>query len=495
MPVRRQRTYLSQKTLLTIGLIVVSAFLGASLLTEYAGVAFAIVVGVVWLYLTFTRPIVGLIAYSTFILVRPQEIIDALDMSIPIEKIIAAPLIIGVALKIIRQYGPRIKFNTIDRSVVVFVLVALLSVFTSIWLGGAWERWMKLARLLIIFIFIAKIIDNPRHFKTFVIFVILTTIFHAAGSTIQYYRGHAEFEMGIMRAKGMDISYGDPNSLAATIIYALPLIYFFLKSSKRVATRLFLIVSFLVCIWCVVLTGSRTGMAGVGFMALLVVLQQKNRFRNLVIGVVVLAMVFAVMPGQYRSRLYSMTDFSSRSGASQSAMGRVTGLVNGVRMMIDRPLLGVGIGQFALANGNIYGGGYLASHNLVGQVFGEVGLLGTIAFVMWLIALFKGLKRLEQRYDEDSDGSSSDQFMLNIVLALKMHIYCLFFMGIGGHNLYRYNWFIISGLVSSALFFAWDHVRFHGREDDVNVSELSSASLEPGNESIRRQIPNRPGLE
>lgn len=491
MPVRRQRTYLSQKTLLFIGLVLVSALLGASLLTTYGGVAFALVFGVVWLYLTFTRPMVGLIGYSIFILVRPHEIIGW-SLPIPIEKIIAAPLIIGVALKLIRQYGPRIKFNAVDRSVVVFVMVALFSVFTSVWLGGAWERWMKIARLLIIFIFIAKIVDNPKHFKTFVIFVILTTIFHATGSIIQYYRGHAEFEMGIMRATGMDLSYGDPNSLAATIIYTLPLIYFYIKSSNRVSTRLFLMASSLVCIWCIVLTGSRTGMMAICFIALLVVLQQKNRVRNIVIGAVLLAMVFAVMPGQYRSRLYSTTDFSSRSGASQSAMGRVTGLVNGVRMMIDRPLLGVGVGQFALANGNIYGGGYMASHNLAGQVFGEMGMIGTIAFVMWLIALFKGLNRLQRRYDEDSDGSSSDRFMLNIVFALKMHIYCLLFMGIGGHNLYRYNWFIISGLVSAALFFAWDHVRFQGGEDDTSAGMLSAASTETEDESIRRQIPDHP---
>jgi hypothetical protein len=267
MPKRPQHTYLSLQTLLIIGLVVVSAVLGASLLTEYGGLAFAVVAGVVWLYLTFTRPIVGLLGYSVFILVRPHEFIAALDLPVPIEKIIAAPLIIGVALKIIRKYGPRIKFNAIDRTVVVFVLVALASVFTSIWLQGSWDKWVKLARLLIIFIFIAKIIENPKHFRTFVMFVILATVFHATASTIQYYRGFAEFEMGIKRATGMDLSYGDPNSLAATIIYTLPLLYYYFKSSNRRMTRLFLLASFLICIWCVILTGSRTGMIGIVFMA------------------------------------------------------------------------------------------------------------------------------------------------------------------------------------------------------------------------------------
>jgi O-antigen ligase len=127
-----------------------------------------------------------------------------------------------------------------------------------------------------------------------------------------------------------------------------------------------------------------------------------------------------------------------------SAHGRIDGLVNGIKMMIDRPLLGVGIGQYPVALGSIYGKGWWEAHSLPGQLFGDLGVLGTLAFGFWLWTLFKNFRRLDRHTRDSRRGAV---FLNRIVLALKMEIFCLLFMGLGGHNLYRYNWFFASAMV------------------------------------------------
>ena len=345
----------------------------------------------------------------------------------------------------IKEHGPVITYNRIDKTVVAFMVVTLASVATSIWIQGAWAEWQQLLRLFIIYIFISRIIKNKRQLRIYILFFILTTAFHAFSATINYYRGIREFEMGIERAMGMDSSYGDPNSLAATIVYTLPFIYYYTRGVKSLFSKALMAVIFGVCLWTVVLTGSRTGMTGIGFLLILTLFQFGNKFRNIAIAVVLVLGIFIIMPDQYKERLYSTTDLSGDTGASMSAQGRIDGFLYGVRMMIRRPLLGVGIGMYSIAHGSIYGKGYWEAHNLPGQLFGDLGILGTIAFIAWMAAFFKSFSVLKRHY---RDPASKDNFMFEMVIAMQLQLLCLFYMGLGGHNLYRFNWFILAALTT-----------------------------------------------
>jgi O-antigen ligase len=423
------KTYLTGRKLAYVTLVVVSIALAVGVATGYAFICFALILGVLWVPLSLIYPFVGLLCYSVFILVRPHEFIAGLAFPM-IEKVIVVPVLVGMVFKMIRQSGSRISINSIDKRVAFFVVITLLSVLTSIWIGGAFDKWINVLRLFIIYVLISKLINSKEQFRLYLFFIILTTGFHAVASTINYYQGVRQFTMGVERAVGLDQSYGAPNSLAATIVYTLPFIYFYVRSNCARLTRLFLVVLFGVCLWCIILTASRTGMLAIVFVAFVLALEARHRFRNLLVGALALVAIWVVTPGQYKDRFASSVDFTSQSGAARSAQGRVQGLVNGIRMMIDRPFLGVGVGQYPVA--------------LRGQLMGDLGLLGTIAFVVWIAALFKSLGKLKRHY-------AADVFMRNMILALRVQLLCLLFMGLGGHNLYRYNWFFISALTAVML--------------------------------------------
>jgi O-antigen ligase len=447
-----QRTFVTTTGLLYAGLIGLSVVFAGVLiaLPDYPFIPTALVIGIAWALATLVWPIAGLIGYSVILLIRPQEFVAALDLPIPIEKIIVAPALIGLAFKIIMQHrrtGQGIRFNTVDRSVALFVLVALMSVVTSYWFTGALNQWVYVFRLFVIYILIAKVIESEKQFRLYVVFVILTTVFHAAASTINYYRGIREYEMGIERAVGLDSSFGDPNSLAATIVYTLPLAYYYFRGSHSRVVRGFMAGFMALLVWCVILTGSRTGMSGVLFLGLLVILEGKNRARKLLLGFAAALVLLVAMPDQYLDRFASTVDTSSDTGAAMSARSRIDGFLNGAKLMLEHPLLGVGVGQYLMVIGSEKGI-WLEAHNLAGQLMGDLGMLGVIVFIAWLYTLFKNLGRLKRHYAERGPAGF---LMYNMAVALQMHLFALLWMGLGGHNLYRYNWYVVSALVAAMI--------------------------------------------
>nr|MBN2276800.1 O-antigen ligase family protein [candidate division Zixibacteria bacterium] len=416
---------------------------------EFALVPFMLIIGVVAAYVILAKPFTGLMIYLVFLLIRPQEFVPFLmAVPIPLERIVAIMLIVSMLIFLKREYRMKINITSIDYGIVIFILVCLLSVVSAIWITGAWETWNKLLRLGIVYLFISQLIRNRKQFKGYVIFVILAAAFHASAAVIRYYMGIRELEMGIERATGIDLSYGDPNSLAPTIIYTLPLVYCYFVSTSSKMIKAFLIMISLVMLWCVVLTGSRTGFAGLAFFGLMVLYFNKSKFRNLIIILIAMFVLIPFIPGQYIERFESITDLGSNNGAAQSAHGRIDGLILGMKMMLDRPILGYGIGCYGIANALIYTHYYYESHSLPGQIFGELGLLGLIVFIIWMYALFKGIKRLKQYFSKFRDR---DKFLYNVVIALNIELLLLFFIGLAGHNLYRYNWFILSGAVTVLL--------------------------------------------
>jgi len=274
---------------------------------------------------------------------------------------------------------------------------------------------------------------------------ILGTAFHATTAVINYYNGIREIEMGIERAFAMDTSYGDPNSLAATIVYTLPLIYYYFQKKAPNYVKILLAIIALVSLWCIVLTGSRTGMAGVLVFLMLVLWERKHKLRNFILIVSSVAVIWAIMPAQYQQRFESITNLNTEddvTGAATSAESRLVFLGYAFNMFLDKPLFGYGLGNFSIAMGMLYHSAWLQAHTLPGQLISEMGLAGTLTFGMWIIFLFSNIRKLRRYF-----LLSGNTFMLNMTIAMKTHLWLMFFMGLGGHNLYRYNWFIISAVL------------------------------------------------
>lgn len=436
------KQYISSKGLYWFLYIIGTSCLTFGLFLPYPSnfIPILIPIAILFVNIILKFPFWGLLIYSIFLLIRPQEFIGILsNLPIPLERITAILLLITLFFKLKIEKQFKVAFTNIDKSVLLFLFVAFLSMIFSMWIDKAWDTWFKLFTLLIVFFMIKHSIESKKQLEFFIYFIILSSVFHAGSSIFNYYNGVYEYRMGIKRAIGMDSSYSNPNSLAATLAYTLPFLYYTFMTYKSLFYKAISISFALLFLWCIILTGSRTGMVGVIFISLLFLWQSKKKVVNMIILFLVGLSLWTVMPSQYQFRFLSTTDINSDTGAASSAHGRIDGLVNGFLLMIDRPVLGFGIGCFGTANGMIYGRSYYQAHSLPGQIMGELGLLGIIAFIIWIYYLFKNIKIL-RIYEFNTNVKF-------LVISLKIQLLSLLFFGLGGHNLYRYNWFIISAII------------------------------------------------
>ena len=93
----------------------------------------------------------------------------------------------------------------------------------------------------------------------------------------------------------------------------------------------------------------------------------------------------------------------------------------------------------------------LESHHLYGQVLGELGTLGAIAFAMIVFAFFANHRQLARlcQIEPAFDCTFSAKLTRSVTLAVVL----LLVMGFGGHNLYRYTWLWFGAFQAAAIRF------------------------------------------
>lgn len=436
-------TFLSRDLIVQIAIIAACLILPMFFLTDYAILPFVMIAAVIGAILILRQPFLGLLFYLFIFYIRPQEI--WLTGAVGLEKTLGIIMLVLTVLKLKLKDDFRFKITNIHIAILLFIIMALVNVATSLWISHSWELWIRLFRLSIVFFCIIHLIDNEKQFKFFIVFTIMGTLFHASSAVIRYYQGIREIEMGIERAFAMDTSYGDPNSLAATIVYTLPLIYYYFTRNMSSKMKAFLIITMLILLWCVILTGSRTGMAGLIVFGFLILWERKNKLRNFLLIGTALVTLAVIMPEQYQQRFISITDLSTEedaTGAATSARSRLEFMGYAFEMFLDRPIFGYGMGNFATAMGMVYDRDWYQSHTLPAQIISEMGIAGVIVFGLWVILLFANIKKLRRYF-----AAANNKFMMNMALAMRTHLFLLFFMGLGGHNLFRYNWFIVSAII------------------------------------------------
>jgi O-antigen ligase len=292
------------------------------------------------------------------------------------------------------------------------------------------ENYLK---VLVFYVLVVTSVRDERGLRRMVTMYLAAVGLYMSHSMLEYINGRYEWRMGIRRMIGVDVTYRDPNSFASTLLLALPLTMPLWKGAKglrRLALAGFTGAAGL----CVLLTGSRTGFVGLGFVTLMLVWSSRYRVRLFAFGIPLALVCAAALPGYLQDRFLTIID-SSRGpqNAQESAEGRITGLLDGVRLWEQSPIVGVGPGAFGLASGRGFN-----AHNVYGQVLGEMGTLGVFAFAALLIAFFANVREAKRR--RVASGTTAGDFPGEVSRAVGRTVLLLLLLGCAGHNLYRYNW-------------------------------------------------------
>jgi O-antigen ligase len=443
-PEPRAMVVVRARQLLLPGVLVAAVVAGMSLLYAPPEVVVAAVAALLVGVIIISRPFAGLIVLMGVMVVQPGELEHALA-ALHVERVAAAMVIVAVAMELRHQRRPLVLWgHPLLTATYLFMLVLALSIPGAVWLGGAIGTFTGMLRTLAYCLLIINLIHNKRRLTILVrCFMALHT--YVAFTTLRdYYTGKVVFAQGITRAIGQTSFGGDANNLAATLVAIIPFFFLGLRVERSWGWRLLWGLSLAGSVWTIVLTGSRSGFLALLVLSVLLWLMSPRKVVSMILAVTLLSATWVVMPKQYKTRYLTIKS----QKLDDSSLGRIEAWKAGIRMFVERPLLGVGVGDFSLAHaqqaGEFQERNWLQPHSLYIQVLAEVGVLGTLAFFFFILRLFQYCARLIRRFPlkvRDSDYRG--------VVARGALIACLGLLvtGIFGHNLYRITWYLMGAFL------------------------------------------------
>jgi len=318
---------------------------------------------------------------------------------------------------------------------IVFLASWLLSPYTSIGSQEV-EDYFKVA---LFYILVITTVHEDRDLKSIVVLYVVAVGLYMLHSLREFACGGAQWTMGTYRLVGVDKSMGAPNSFASTIVFSLTMVHPLWPECRTRWQRVALLSYGALGIISVLLTSSRTGFAGLVCLLVFATLRSKHRWKRAVLLIVAAPLIWICLPTDRQNRFLTLYDPAyGPANAQASAQGRIEGWHDGIRLWREYPMLGVGPGGFAAARGYD-----LQAHQLFGQVLGELGTLGAVAFGSVLVCFLRNLITL--RSYRRMHPQIGETFESRLIGTVTLTVALLLFFGFGGHNLYRYTWLWFGG--------------------------------------------------
>jgi hypothetical protein len=370
-----------------------------------------------------------LIGYMLLFIHRPFEIWPALG-EMHVERV----YILGAAAFWLIAPGKRIAPTRLDLGILGFCTAVLFAWVSSPWSDGgqpAVEDWFK---IVFFYFLVTTAVNRPEDLRKLMLAFLLIMAFYMFHSLWEFRNGRHTYRMGIARMVGVDKTLGDPNSFGASIVYALPFIRLFWLTAQSRLLKLFLTGYLGLSGLCILLTGSRSSLLGLITWGLITCLQSGRRIRLLALAGLLAVVAFAALPESLQTRFETMINPDvGPENAKVSGQGRIDGLINGWALLQKYPLTGCGPGVWRKATGS-----EIESHSLYGQLMGETGFVGVVAFGTLVVGFALAIRNFRRRCREFEDGDG--RFMFNLTTALATALVLLLLEGLFGHNLLRFTW-------------------------------------------------------
>jgi O-antigen ligase len=385
-----------------------------------------------WLYLLFVAswfthlserlPILGVVRFDLILVV-----------------VLAVPAILAIS-------RDHVAATPADRALWALIGFILLTLPLVEWPGSVVHRGLPaFIKAVIFYFYTVAFMRTPADLRRLVaVFVACQTwrvveplylhITEGYWGSVAYMEGGAEM---LERLSGAPSDVVNPNGLAFVICSVLS---FALLLGKRTWKGV-LVVAVLtpVCLYALMLTGSRTGFLGLAVVYLGVLLKAKRRLLVAVVGVAAAAYGASMLDAGLQDRYLSIIGFGSKNVAT--AEGRLVGLAQDFSVALNRPLFGHGLGTSAEANFHYSGYGQL-SHNLYTEVAQELGFVGLTVFLWLMVSIsrsFLATGRLAR------ERANEDTFLTDLIDALQVWFAVVLLFSLASYGLSSYEWYLLAG--------------------------------------------------
>jgi len=327
----------------------------------------------------------GIFLFTAFVFFRPYEFSPSLAwLSSAAFWIALATLLVFL----LTQLGLENTFTTRPREgnlILLLLAAGLLSVPFALDRGKAWDAFVEFFKVVLIFIVMVNVMRTEKRLKTLWILVLGATCILCVNAINDYRLGLLELQ-GVRIKGSIGGLFDNPNDLALHLVTMFPIALALAFGTRNPLTKILYLVTAALIVGGLVCTFSRGGFLGFLAAGAIIIWRLAQRSRWLVpvvAGPLIIALVLFA-PGGYRTRLATTGDDSS--------MARFDDLKRSLFIAARHPLFGVGMDNYILfSNAN------KASHNSYTQVASEMGVAAAVIYILFILASFKGLRRIERQ--------------------------------------------------------------------------------------------------
>lgn len=321
--------------------------------------------------------------------------------------------------------------------VLLLTLTALLSVaFAKESRAEGWATFTDIfARAVVMFIVIVNAARTERRLRWLLLLSIGSGLLMSAGALHDYWSGKLTVE-GYRVDGQLGGIFGNPNDMALHLVTMLPLAAALAIGSRNLLKKAAYAACALLLVAGTIVTFSRGGFLAMAasLFVLAWTLRRRNRLAIIVCSCALFVLFFAVAPGNYSARIFSIFDRSL--DAYGSADARQALLLRSIVVAVRNPILGVGMGNFPLVSIRNQ-----VTHNAYTQVAAEMGFAALALYALFLWTPLKGLRRITRETFEARRTTRLHYLAAGIQASLVAYMVASFFASVA----YYWNVYYLVG--------------------------------------------------
>ncbi len=401
----------------------------------------------------------GLYLFSILVLFRPYELVSGLSfLSATAFYFALATLLIYLPTQLATE-GNLTVLSTEVKAILALTFLALLTMPIAKDPPMAWQTFNDtFIKAVLMFIVMVNVLRTRRRLMG-LMWLSLSMAF------VLSYQALDLFMKGELKAEGYRVDveiggmFGNPNDLALHLVTMIPLAVCLGIASKSKIMRLVYFSMAVLFVSANFVTYSRGGFLGLIASAVVLAwkLGRKNRLNVMAASAFFGLIVVLLAPGNYGLRILSI--FIPGLDPVGSSDQRRELLERSIIVTLRNPW-GIGIGNFP-----IVGVHNLVTHNAFTQVSSEIGLLGLLAYLIFMVSPFRKLGAIERTLFAKNEHDWFYYLAIGLQASIVAYMVSSFFVAVA------YNWFIYY-LIAYAVAFR----RIYQIEKDVK-EEVKAAPL------------------
>lgn len=365
------------------------------------------------------------------------------------------------------------RFNTTNRLLWLIGMI-LLSLPLVEWPGSVIRFGLEnYAKAAAFFFFMVALVDTEKKLKEFMWVFILCQTFRVIEPaylhiTTGYWGNRAYSMVGgtqsvLNRLSGAPHDVVNANQLAWLIVSMIPFI-FYLGWRRSTVLKLAALATAPIFLNVLLLTGSRSGLLSLAAVVIAMILLEKNKFRGLVIGGVLIATLGMLIAGELSSdlKVRYLSTFDRNLTGGDTAQGRIKGIEQDLPTILNRPFFGHGLGTSKEVSANFLEGRAQPAHNLYVEILQELGVVGFILFMLYIKEIVSSLSQAKRMLTESSNDHS---WLGGLITATQAWIVMDLFYSLSCFGLSSWEWYLFGGISTVCLKLARE------RASDVAVGE------------------------